>query len=147
MSRKLRDFLQRWIVTTVAVLVATHIVGGIRYDNWQALLVSTLVLGCLNMFIKPVLMMVSLPLLIVTLGLFTLVINALLLYFVGNLLQGFHVDTFGAAFVGGVVISLITLALNTITGTGNARIEVRRGRPRSSGHKPGSGGSGPIIDV
>lgn len=147
MSRQLKDFLQRWIITTVAVLVATHVVQGIGYDkgNWQALLVSTLVLGCMNMFIKPVLMLVSLPLLVVTLGLFTLVINALLLYFVGNLIHGFHVETFGAAFVGGVVISLVSLALNTITGSGNARFEVRRGKPRSSGNK--SDGGGPIIDV
>jgi len=145
MSRPLKEFVQRWIITTVAVLVTAQIVPKIHYDNWQTLLVATLVLGLLNAFIKPVLILISLPLLFLTLGLFTLVINALLLFFVGNLLQGFHVDTFGAAFIGALIISLMTIALNTLTGTGNSRIEVRRGKPRPP-DKPDTG-DGPIIDV
>lgn len=145
MSRPLKEFVQRWIITTVAVLVAAQIVPKIHYDNWQALLLATLVLGLLNAFIKPVLMLISLPLLILSLGLFTLVINALLLFFVGNLLKDFHVDTFGAAFVGGLVISLITIALNSLTGAGNSRIEIRRGNPRPP--RKTDTGNGPVIDV
>jgi putative membrane protein len=145
MSRSLKEFLQRWIITTVSVLVAAQVVPKIHYENWQALLIATLVLGLLNAFIKPVLVLISLPLLIFTLGLFTLVINAVLLYFVGSLIQGFHVDTFGAAFVGALIISLSNIALNTLTGTGNSRIEIRRGKPRTP-NKPDTG-DGPIIDV
>src|SRR5262249_30187836 len=139
------EFLQRWLITTVAVLIATHVVKGIHYESWQGLLVATLVLGLLNAFLRPLLMLLSLPLLIVTLGLFTLVINAVLLYLVGQL-KFFHVDNFGAAFWGALIISVVTLILNSLTGTGNSRVEFRRGKPRSRG--PGSDpGNGPVIDV
>src|SRR5512136_1137860 len=105
MSRQLKSFLQRWIVTTVAVLVATHVLRPrIDYDNWQALLVATLLLGLLNAFIKPVLMLASLPFVLLTLGLFTLVINALLIFFVGQIIQGFHVTSFGSALLGALII-------------------------------------------
>lgn len=143
----LKEFLQRWVITTVAVLVATHVVRGIAYDNWQALLVATLTLGLLNAFLRPLLMLLSLPLLILSLGLFTLFINAALLYFVGGLIQGFHVDSFGAAFWGGLVTSLVSLALQVVTGTGGTRLRVHRGPP-PGGRGPGAGpGQGPVIDV
>src|SRR5438874_7325940 len=54
MPKQLKEFLQRWLITTVAVLVATHIVHGIHYDNWQGLIVATLVLGLLNAFLRPI---------------------------------------------------------------------------------------------
>jgi putative membrane protein len=145
MSRPLKEFLQRWIITTVSVLVAAQVVPKIHYDNWRALLIATLVLGLLNAFIKPILFFVSLPLLILTLGLFTLVINAVLLYFVANLVKGFHVDSFGSALVGALIVSLMTIALNSLTRSGNSRIEIHRGKPRPP-NKPDSG-DGPIIDV
>ena len=139
----LKEFLQRWLITTVAVLVATHIVRGIHYDHWQGLLVATLVLGLLNAFIKPVLTFLSLPLVVVTLGLFILVINAGLVYLVGQM-KHFHVDSFKAAFWGALVISVVSLILNSLTGTGNAKITVRRGKKRGNDSNTGSG---PVIDV
>jgi putative membrane protein len=142
----LREFLQRWVITTVAVLVATHIVPGIDYRSWQGLLVATLVLGILNAFLKPVLMVLSLPLVLATLGLFAVVINAVLLYTVGQLLKDFRVESFGAAFWGALVISLVTLVLNSITRSGSTRIEVRRGKRPSSEKGPDDPG-GPVIDV
>ena len=148
MSPKLKEFFQRWVITTVAVLVATFVVPGIAYEkgNWLALLIATLVLGLLNAFLRPILMLLSLPFLIVTLGLFTLVINALLLYFVGWLMKpSFRVEDFGAAFWGGLVISLVSLLLNSLTGSGNARITIKRGRAHRPRDK--NGGSGPVIDV
>jgi len=144
MPTKLKEFLQRWLITTVAVLVATHVVKGIHYDDWQGLIVATLVLGLLNAFLRPVLMFLSLPLVVVTLGFFIFVINAVLLYLVGQM-KHFHVDTFGAAFWGGLVISIVSLILNSLTGTGNARVTVRRGK-RPPGDKSDTG-SGPVIDV
>ena len=146
MSTKLKEFLQRWLITTVAVLVAAHIIPGIHYDTWQALLVATLVLGLLTAFLRPLLLLLSLPLLLVTLGLFTLVINALLLLLVGSLVQGFHVATFWDAFWGGLIISLVSLLLNSLTGTGGARVDVRRGQ-RPPGDKRDGDGGGPVIDV
>ena len=143
----MKDFLKRWAITTVAVLVAAHTVKGIHYDksNWPSLLVATLVLGLLNAFLRPLLMLLSLPLLIFTLGLFTLVINAALLYLVGQIIQGFYVDSFRAAFWGGLVISVITLLLSSLTGSGHAQVRIRRGKPRPPPES--SGDDGPVIDV
>jgi putative membrane protein len=98
----------------------------------------------LNAFVRPILMLIALPLLIFTLGLFTLVINALLLCFLSVLLPFFHVDSFGYAFLGALIISVISVALNFLTG--NARVSVQRGRPPGPPKSPG-GGNGPVIDV
>jgi len=144
MPDKIKAFIQRWIISTLAVLVATYIVPGIKYGDWQDLLVATLVLGLLNGFVRPVLMLLSLPLLIVTLGLFTLVINALLLLLVSGLLgqENFKVDGFGSALLGALVISIISLLLNSLTGTGVTRVSVRRGKQADDDDK-----GGPVIDV
>lgn len=145
MPQSLKEFLQRWLIGTVAVLVATYIVPGITFRHWIDLLVATFILGILNTFVRPLLLLLSLPLLIFTLGLFTLVINALLLYFVGALLKPrFAVDSFSAAFWGGLVITIISLVLNSLTGTGSTRITIQRGKPPPRG-PPDDGG--PVIDV
>src|ERR1039458_3001363 len=106
-------FLQSWLINTLAVLVAWYIVPGIHFgqnSSFLAPFIASLVLGILNAFIRPVLMLLALPLLIFTLGLFTLVINALLLYFVGVLLAPhFQVDTFGSAFLGALIISIVSI--------------------------------------
>ena len=146
MSPVLKAFLQRWIINILAVLVATQMVDGIKYKTPTGLIVATLVLGILNAFVRPVMMLLSLPLLVFTLGLFTLVINALLLYFVGHVLDSFQVDSFRAAFWGALVISIVSLFLNSLTGTGQSRIEVRR----KKGAVPPAdqdGSNGPVIDV
>jgi putative membrane protein len=142
-----KRFLKSWLINTLAVLVAVYVVPGIRFKDeslWTPF-VTSLVLGILNAFIRPILMLVALPLLIVTLGLFTLVINALLLSLVSVLLgHYFVVDNFGAAFLGALVISIVSLVLNFLTGTNRARIHVdRRRRPPDSDR----GGNGPVIDV
>ena len=145
MSDKLKAFIQRWVISTLAVLVATYVVPGIKFDRWQDLLVATLVLGLLNSFLRPLLMLLSLPLLIFTLGLFTLVINALLLLLVHALLgDRFKVESFWAAFWGALVISIVSLLLNSLTGSGDARVSVRRGKAPV---KKDDDKGGPVIDV
>jgi putative membrane protein len=137
-----KRFLQSWLINTLAVLVAVYIVPGIHYQNWLDLFVASLLLGILNAVIRPVLMLVSLPLLIFSLGLFMLVINALLLDFVGYLLRPqFSVIDFSSAFWGALVISIVSLILNSLTGTGRARVHFERRRP------PPGGGDGPVIDI
>jgi len=143
MSSPVRTFLQRWLVDTVAVMVAANVVKGINYDSMTSLLVASLLLGVFNAILRPLLLLLSLPLVIFTLGLFTLVINALLLYFVGELVKSFHVADFGAAFLGALVISLVSIILNSVTGTGDSRIEFRRTRSRSDRKD----GDGPVIDI
>ena len=141
MSPKLKKFIASWIINTLAVAVAVSILPGIHYDKPQDLLVAALLLGILNAFIRPILLLLALPLLIFTLGLFILVINALLLYFVGTILRGFHVDSFWSAFWGALIISIISVLLNSLTGMGGSRIEIHRGP------KPPNPGGGPVIDV
>ena len=137
-------FIKSWVINTAAVLVAVYIVPGIRLSDKSLLtpVVTALVLGILNAFIRPVLMLLALPLLILTLGLFTLVINAFLLYFVSFLLAPhFQVDNFGSAFLGALVISVVSLLLNLLTGGTRAQVRVERKR------RPPDSGNGPIIDV
>jgi putative membrane protein len=145
----LKNFIQRWLINTLAVLVAISILGDARihYGNWQDLLVASLLLGILNVVLRPLLLLLSLPLLVFTLGLFTLVINAGLLWFVSELLKpGFHVADFKSAFWGALIISFVALVLNSLTGSGSARISVHHGPPP----KPKSDADdddGPVIDV
>lgn len=140
-------FLQRWAINTLAVLVATNIVPGIDYDrnNLASLFVASLLFGILITFLRPLLLLLTLPIVVVTLGLFMLVINAGLLYLVGSLVKGFHVAGFWPAFWGALVISVVSLVLNTLTGSGDNRVRVRRS---TNGNKPSGGGdNGPVIDV
>ncbi|HEX5397785.1 MAG TPA: phage holin family protein [Verrucomicrobiae bacterium] len=146
-TKKLLRFVQSWIINTLAVLVAVEIVPGIHFNNSGLLtpFIASLLLGILNAFIRPILMLLALPLLIFTLGLFTLVINALLLRLVGLLLAPyFQVDTFWAAFLGALIISIVAVALNVLTGGTRVKVERRRPPPK----KPGDDDDNkPFIDV
>lgn len=141
-------FLQRWVVTTIAVLVADLLVRGIDHRSVGALLGASALLGLLNAFVRPVLLLFSLPLLIWTLGLFILVINAFLLMFVGWFVPGFIVDGFGSAFFGGMIISLVSIVVNAFLGRG-PRVKISRGKPGARGNtgRRDDDGGGPIIDV
>jgi len=144
-TRQALRFLQSWIINTLAVMVTVEILRKhISYeDKFQNLLLASFLLGILNSFVRPILMLIALPLLIFTLGLFTLVINALLLCFLTVLLPFFHVDSFGYAFLGALIISVMSVALNLLTG--GSRVAVQRRRPPEP--PKNSGGDGPVIDV
>jgi putative membrane protein len=141
-TKKVLRFLQSWLINTLAVLVAVALLHGhITYQRWSDLFIASLLLGILNAFVRPILMLLALPLLVFTLGLFTLVINALLLYFVGVLMgPHFQVDSFGFAFLGALIISIVSIALNVMTGT--ARVTVQRRPPPQKNDD-----DGPTIDV
>jgi putative membrane protein len=143
MSGGWKSFFERWLTTTVGVLLAAGIVNGVRADTIVALLAASLLLGILNAFLRPILMLVALPLLVVTLGLFTFVINALLLYLVGNLVKGFHVADFWAAFKASLLISFVSLIANIVFG----KKEVPASRRTDRREPPSDTGSGPVIDV
>ena len=145
MPPRFKRFIQSWIITTLAVLVVAKIVPGFHYESLVDLAVASLLLGILNAFLRPILLLLALPLLIFSLGLFLLVLNGLLLYFVGYLLHPhFYVDGFWPAFWGALIISVVSIVLNTLTGVNTARVEVRRSRqPRP----PDDAGGGPVIDV
>jgi putative membrane protein len=143
----IKRFLQGWAINTLAVLVAAFVLPGISYVTWQDLLLASLLLGVLNAFVRPLLMLVALPLLIVTLGLFMLVINALLLLLVGQIVHGFTVESFWWAVLGSIIISVISLLLNTLTGAGKSRIHFRRGGATQAPSNRHDDGNGPVIDV
>jgi putative membrane protein len=110
-------FLARLLINAAALWVATYVVPGIAYQGrWTSLLVVALVFGVLNASVRPLLKVLTFPLLILSLGLFTLVINALMLWLTGwvsdRLALGFHVAGFWAAFWGGLVVSIVSLLLS-----------------------------------
>ena len=146
-TKKLVQFLKSWAINTLAVAVAVELLHGhISYGTPKDLLFAAFLLGLLNAFVRPILMLIALPLLIFTLGLFTFVINALLLYFVGALMSPhFTVDTFGYAFAGAAIISIISIALNVLTGNARASVNIQRRPPPQK--KSNDDDDKPVIDV
>jgi len=106
-------FILRWLITTIAVVVAAHLLHGISYDGWGALLGASLLLGIINAFVRPVLLLLSFPFIIITMGVFIFVVNALLLLFVSMLIPDFFVSGFWTAFFGSIVISLVSWILSS----------------------------------
>lgn len=149
-KRPVRDFIHRFVVGTFAVLVAVNLVEGITYETWEELLLASLVLGALNAFVRPLLLLGCLPLLILSLGLFLLVINAALLWLTGYLVEDFNVPGFWPAFWGALVISIVTLITNKITGGGDSKLNFQRVRPADeppSRPRIDDDDNGPVIDV
>jgi putative membrane protein len=143
----MKSFLLRWLIMTLAVQVASQIVPGITW-TWAGLITATLLLGLLNAVVRPVLIFFTLPLVVLSLGLFIFVINAVLLYEVGQHLKDFHVATFWDALWGSVIISVVTMLLNSLTGANKTRVKFRSSRrPRPPGPPPSDDGGGPVIDV
>ena len=141
----MKSFLKRSVITGLAVILAANIVSGISYTP-KGLILAVLLLAILNAFVRPVMVILALPLLIFTLGLFILVINALLLYSVGYLLKpNFVVQTWAAAFWGSLIISIVSLVLNSLTKSGDARIQFNQGKPPPP--PPPKDDGGPVIDV
>lgn len=110
-------FIIRVLISALALWVAIQIVPGVEYHGeWARLLLVALVLGLLNALVRPLLIFLSCPMLILTLGLFTLVINAFVLWLTsalsGTLGLGFHVTGFWAAFLGALVVSIVSILLS-----------------------------------
>lgn len=97
-----------WILNAVALLVVAYVLPGIAVASFSSALIAALVLGLLNTLVKPVLILLTLPITIVTLGLFLFVLNALVFWFAGSILSGFHVDGFWWAMIGAIVYSLVS---------------------------------------
>jgi len=108
----MKHFVFRWAVTTIAVMVASSVIRGIRYDTVAALIGASLLLGILNAFVRPFLLILSAPLILLTLGFFILILNGLLLLVVPSVVVGFHVDSFWSAFWGAIVISIVSWILS-----------------------------------
>src|SRR5438094_7537998 len=120
----MRHFVFRWAITTVAVMVASSIIHGIRYDSVAALIGAALLLGILNAFLRRILLILSAPLILLTLGIFILIVNGLMLLLVPSLVIGFHVDTFGSAFWGAIVIRIVSWLLSAFFRGSDGRVHV-----------------------
>jgi len=103
-----------WILNAVALLAVAYLLPGIAVASFGSALIAALVLGLLNTLVKPVLVLLTLPITVVTLGLFLLVLNALLFWFAGSVLKGFRVDGFWWAVIGAIAYSLISGLLSTV---------------------------------
>lgn len=117
-------FLIRWGITTVSVMAAAWIIPGIRYDSTGVLLGASLLLGIVNAFVRPVLLLLSLPFILVTMGLFIFVVNALLMLLVSSVVPGFVVDGFWSAFFGAIIISLVSLVLSSFFRSSDGRVHL-----------------------
>ena len=118
------NLILRWLLNTVALLVvAIALAPHFGYDSLMTVAVAALVLGLLNTLVKPLLFIITLPLTVVTLGLFLLVLNAIMLELTAWLVPGFRIDSFGWAIVGAIVLTLVSLVTNRIGGA--ARSERR----------------------
>ncbi len=148
MNSEWKKFLKTWLINTFAVLVAVTVLRPhLECSGVAQVFVAALLLGMLNAFIRPLMLFFALPLLVFTLGFFTIIINACLLYLVKAMMSvfgmNFVIEGFGWAMLGAIIISAVSLLLNLATGGAKATIKVRRRSPGSSG----SDGGGPVIDV
>jgi putative membrane protein len=103
-----------WLINAAALFVLPYILSSVQVKDFVTALVVALLLGLANAIIRPILILLTLPVTILTLGLFILVINALLFWFVGSFVDGLHVSGFWAGFFGAILYSLITWAANAL---------------------------------
>ena len=108
------SLLLRWILNTLALFVVVKVVPNFHYRDWISLAIAAAVLGLLNAIVKPVLFVLTFPLTVITLGLFLLVLNAIMLELTAWLVPGFDIDGFGWAIVGAIVLALVSLVTNRI---------------------------------
>jgi putative membrane protein len=108
------SILIRWILSALALMLVAYIIPGIVISDFYIALITALIIGLLNVFIRPVLLVITLPINIITLGLFTFVLNALLFWFVASFVDGFSVSGFWAAFFGALVFSIISSILSNL---------------------------------
>jgi putative membrane protein len=114
MNHSLGNLLVRWGVLALGVALAAHIVPGIGYADFTTLVVVVLLLSFFNLFLKPLLVLFTLPFIVMTMGLGMIVINALLFLFVGRLVDGFHVAGFWPALKGACVVSVTNFVLSRV---------------------------------
>jgi putative membrane protein len=111
----------KWLLSALALLAVTYLYGGVQVTNFSSALIAAAVIGLLNMIVRPVLVVLTLPVTIITLGLFLFVINALMFWAASGLLDGFHVNGFVAALIGSLIYSLLGMLIETALGRASSR--------------------------
>jgi putative membrane protein len=128
-----KRFILRLAINIIAILVAVSIVPGLRLEaQWWGLAAVAFIFGLINTGIRPLLLLLTLPFVILSLGFFMLLINALMLYLTSWLAEGFGIrlviDSFVSAILGGLVISVISTALSVLSGDNRVQLQVVRGQ-------------------
>ena len=106
--------IANWVLNALALFLVSRIITGIDLSDFWSALVAIAIIGLVNALIKPILHVLTFPITILTLGLFTFVINALMLLLAGSITPGFKVDGFGAAFFGSILLSIISTLLHSL---------------------------------
>jgi putative membrane protein len=123
----MQGLVVRWLVSAAALYLTSLIVRGIEVDGFVPLLFAAITIGILNAIVRPVILLLTLPLNVLTLGLFTLVVNAAMLALAASLVKGFEVHGFWSALGGWLLMSLFTFVINLLIGeTGIDVVSVRR---------------------
>lgn len=110
----MKKFIVHLVVSALLLLLVSHFVPGIRISGFGYALLAAFVLGFVNWIVRPLLILITLPVTLLTLGLFLFVINALMLMLTGALVPGFTVEGFGAAFLGGLLLALFNLVASSV---------------------------------
>ena len=108
----MKGLLIRWVINALALLLISQVIKGIEVDSIFAAFVAAAVLGVINAILRPILLLITLPITILTLGLFVLVINGFMLYIAGSVVEGFHVAGFWSAVFGALFLSVISWIAN-----------------------------------
>jgi putative membrane protein len=108
------ELLARLIINAALLLVVSRLVPGLSVEGWGSAFIGAMVLGLVNFFVKPVMVILTFPLTILTLGLFLLVVNALMLWLVSGLVSGIHLRGFGSAILASLLFSLLNLAISAV---------------------------------
>lgn len=109
----MKGLLIRWLLLTLSIVITSYLFGIIYVESFKSALFAALVLGILNALLRPILILITLPINILTLGLFTFVINAMLLGLVSAIVPGFHVHGFFSALFGSLIISIVSWVLSS----------------------------------
>lgn len=108
----------KWVLSALALLMVTYLYGGVQISGFGSAMIAAAVLALLNVFVRPVLVILTLPVTLVTLGLFLFVVNALIFWMASGLLPGFHVDGFWAALFGSLLYSIFGVIIEAAIGAG-----------------------------
>ncbi|MEI7762963.1 MAG: phage holin family protein [Comamonadaceae bacterium] len=103
----------KWLLSAAALLAVAYLYGGVQIQSYSAALIAALVIGLFNMILRPVLVVLTLPVTIISLGLFLFVINALMFWAAAGMLDGFHVNGFGAALLGSLIYSAFGVLIDS----------------------------------
>ncbi len=121
MSDNLMRFLVHWGVTSLSLWVASYVFTGIQFADTSSLIISALLLGFANAIVRPLLVILTLPLTLVTFGFFLLVLNAMMLLLVSALVRGFTISGFWTAFFASIFIAVLSFVIGALLGGANLK--------------------------